>query len=66
MIPLNSERLLGIVFITLRLCHIIDWGWFWIAAPFWVPIWITVMMKAMELIWMHTEENDEEWDENGR
>lgn len=27
--------LLGIVFITLKLCHVIDWSWWWVLAPFW-------------------------------
>jgi hypothetical protein len=27
---------LGIVFITLKLCHVIAWSWLWVLAPFWV------------------------------
>jgi len=26
---------LGIVFIVLKLCHVIDWSWWWVLAPFW-------------------------------
>jgi uncharacterized protein (DUF983 family) len=29
--------ILGIVFIILKLCHVIDWGWMWVLAPFWAP-----------------------------
>lgn len=27
--------LLGIVFITLKLCGVINWSWWWVTAPFW-------------------------------
>ncbi|MBP5202283.1 hypothetical protein J6Z39_09105 [bacterium] len=29
--------LLGIVFVTLKLCNVIGWSWWWVTAPFWVP-----------------------------
>lgn len=30
--------LLTIVFIILKLCHVITWSWWWVLAPLWVPI----------------------------
>ena len=27
--------LLTIVFITLKLCHVINWSWWWVLAPLW-------------------------------
>jgi len=30
--------LLTIVFITLKLCHVIDWSWWWVLAPTLIPI----------------------------
>lgn len=30
--------LLAIVFITLKLTHVIDWSWLWVLAPLWIPI----------------------------
>lgn len=27
--------LLAIVFIVLKLCHVIDWSWWWVLAPLW-------------------------------
>lgn len=29
--------LLGVVFVTLKLCKEIDWSWWWVLAPFWAP-----------------------------
>jgi hypothetical protein len=31
----NGIFLLGIVFVTLKLCGVIDWSWWWVTAPFW-------------------------------
>ena len=27
--------LLGVVFVTLKLCGVIAWSWWWVTAPFW-------------------------------
>ena len=29
---------LCIAFIVLKLCKVIDWSWWWVLAPLWVPI----------------------------
>jgi len=29
---------LGIVFVTLKLCRVIGWSWWWVTAPFWGPL----------------------------
>lgn len=26
-----------IVFLTLKLTHVIDWSWWWVTAPLWIP-----------------------------
>ena len=26
---------LGLLFLGLKLCHIIDWPWLWVLCPFW-------------------------------
>lgn len=30
--------LLGVLFVALKLTHVIDWEWWWVLAPFWIPI----------------------------
>jgi hypothetical protein len=32
---LSLPMLLGVVFIVLKLCKVIDWSWWWVTAPFW-------------------------------
>lgn len=28
---------LTLIFIVLRLCGVIDWSWWWVLAPLWIP-----------------------------
>jgi hypothetical protein len=42
---------LFLVFLVLKLTHIIDWSWWWITAPLWIPsvlvaVLITVVVVA--------------------
>jgi hypothetical protein len=30
--------LLTITFIVLKLCHVIDWSWWWVLSPVWAPL----------------------------
>lgn len=36
--------LLGVAFIVLKLCHVIDWSWWWVTAPFWGGLAILVVV----------------------
>lgn len=29
---------LTILFIALKLTHVIDWSWWWVLAPLWIPV----------------------------
>lgn len=31
-------NLLGVVFVTLKLCDVIHWSWWWVTLPFWAPL----------------------------
>ena len=33
--------LLGVLFVALKLTGQIDWSWFWVLAPFWIP-WVFI------------------------
>lgn len=41
-ISIGFGGLLTIVFITLKLCHVIDWSWWWVLAPLWAP-WVVIL-----------------------
>ena len=34
--------LLTIVFITLQLLNVINWSWWWVFAPLWIPLAVVV------------------------
>jgi len=38
--------LLAIVFITLKLCSVIDWSWWWVLCPLWIPVAILFVVLA--------------------
>jgi len=29
---------LGIAFVVLKLCDVIDWSWWWVVSPFWITL----------------------------
>lgn len=39
--------LLAIVFITLKLCHVIAWPWLWVLAPVWIPLAVALVILAV-------------------
>jgi len=48
----NSNKSVGIgfsgalllIFITLKLCNVIAWSWWWVLSPVWIPLSITVLV----------------------
>ena len=47
-ITIDVSGSLFIVFLVLKLCHVIDWSWLWVTAPLWGPIGIWLVLV---LIW---------------
>jgi hypothetical protein len=39
--------LLGVAFVVLKLCHVIDWPWIWVLAPFWIGVLLFVVIFAV-------------------
>jgi len=39
---ISTTSLLGIAFIILKLVKQIDWSWWWVLSPFWIP-WLFVL-----------------------
>lgn len=35
--------LLTVVFITLKLIHVVGWSWWWVLAPLWVPSALVIL-----------------------
>ncbi len=44
----SFSTLLAVLFIGLKLTDHIDWSWFWVLAPLWMPI-VVVLLAAVVL-----------------
>ena len=39
---------LFLIFITLKLVGVIDWGWLWVVSPLWVDIFLSVLISWLK------------------
>jgi uncharacterized membrane protein YdbT with pleckstrin-like domain len=44
--------LLTIVFITLKLCKVIDWSWVWVLSPVWITLAIAVVVIIAVILFL--------------
>lgn len=44
--------LLLLAFIILKLTHVINWSWWWVMSPFWIPlgIWLILLVVLLPRI----------------
>ena len=47
---IGFSGLLGLLFIALKLCGVIDWSWWWVLAPFWIPIALAIIIMLVAVI----------------
>jgi len=40
---------LFIAFLVLRLCEVIDWSWWWVFAPLWIPFGLVLAVVLVVL-----------------
>jgi hypothetical protein len=45
----NGAFWLFIVFLVLKLTHVIDWSWLWVTSPLWIPILLVVAILVIIL-----------------
>jgi len=43
--------LLAIAFIVLKLCHVIEWSWWWVLSPLWISFGIGVIVIAIMFLY---------------
>ena len=46
----SADELLGVAFVILKLCGVIDWSWWAVTAPFWVPLVGLLLLTAILMI----------------
>jgi hypothetical protein len=47
---ISLSGLTFIVFLVLKLCNVIDWSWWWVTAPLWIPFAIGVAILLIIVI----------------
>lgn len=47
--------LLQIAFIILKLCHVIDWSWWWVLAPTWISVLLVVVILACSFTYLYVK-----------
>ena len=50
--------LLGVAFVILKLCGVIDWSWWWVTCPFWgmlaicaAVLLIIIALAVLKVLW---------------
>ena len=43
-VSLNFGEVLLIAFIVLKLCGVINWSWWWVFSPLWIPLAIVAVI----------------------
>lgn len=46
----STTVLAFLVFLTLKLCHVIDWSWWWITAPLWGLVLLQITAIVIYII----------------
>ena len=47
---LTFSGALTILFVALKLCKVIDWSWWWVLAPLWIPAAFVVLVLCIVVI----------------
>lgn len=42
--------LLFVVFLVLKLTNTIDWSWWWVTAPLWIPLLLVILVILVIII----------------
>ena len=46
-----------LIFLTLKLCGVIDWSWWWVTAPLWMPVVFgVVLLIVVAMMWGTTHD----------
>ena len=47
---IGALSLLGVAFVILKLCKVIDWSWWWVTAPFWGVFALIIIILIIAFI----------------
>ena len=49
---ISGTGALTLIFITLKLCGIIDWSWVWVLSPIWISIALAFIIGAVVVFFL--------------
>lgn len=47
---MGFAEVIQVVFIVLKLCHVINWSWLWVLAPTWISTGLVLLVLLMLFI----------------
>lgn len=47
---ITVSTVLTIVFVVLKLTHVIDWRWVWVLSPLWIPLVVLLLVACVALL----------------
>ena len=48
---MSTSTVLTLIFVTLKLCKVIDWSWWWILSPVWITAGIAILALIVIALW---------------
>ena len=48
---MSTSTVLTLIFVTLKLCKVIDWSWWWILSPIWITAGIAILALTVIALW---------------
>lgn len=52
--------ILLVAFVTLKLLKVIDWSWWWVTAPVWVPL-VLIILLGIFVVYVLRKEKNQDW-----
>lgn len=46
---ISTNSLVFVLFLALKLTHVIAWSWWWVTAPLWLPFAVVLVVLAAAL-----------------
>lgn len=40
----SVSTVLFLIFLVLKLCDVIDWSWWWVTSPVWIPVALAMVL----------------------
>ena len=47
---ISFAGILTIVFVVLKLTHLINWSWWWVLSPIWIPFGLGIALVILAII----------------